>query len=148
MMMVVAVMAEALHLIQTLSADPLRCQMLLRPRGGAAENGAVHARSRCALGTVAILLVCLAGLAQNQDRDTRGTPKTSTNAPAAGVRVDINHATVEELAKVPGLTRSWAGRIVRFRPYRTKGDLLERGVVTSEVYERIKDYVIAHREGQ
>ncbi len=46
------------------------------------------------------------------------------------------------------MTRSWAGRIVRFRPYRTKLDLLDRGVVTSQVYDRIKDYVIAHREKQ
>jgi DNA uptake protein ComE-like DNA-binding protein len=97
---------------------------------------------------MAIALMCLAGMAQNQDRDTRGAPRTSTNAPAPEARIDINHATVEELQKVPGMTRSWAGRIVRFRPYRTKVDLLERGVVTSEVYERIKDYVIAHREGQ
>ena len=48
--------------------------------------------------------------------------------------------------KVPGMTRTWAARIVRFRPYRTKQDLLDRGVVTSEVYDRIKDYVIAHRD--
>ena len=46
------------------------------------------------------------------------------------------------------MTQSWAGRIVRFRPYRTKQDLLEYGVVSSEVYDRIKDFVIAHREAQ
>ena len=62
--------------------------------------------------------------------------------------VDINHATVDELMKVPGMTRTWAARIVRFRPYRTKTDLLDHGVVTSEVYARIKDYVIAHRAAQ
>jgi len=50
--------------------------------------------------------------------------------------------------KVPGMTVSWAGRIVRFRPYRAKGDLLDRGVVTIQVYDRIKDYVIAHRDKQ
>jgi competence protein ComEA len=60
-------------------------------------------------------------------------------------RVDINHATVEELMKVPGMTETWAARIVRFRPYRTKQDLLDKGVVTSQVYDRIKDFVIAHR---
>jgi DNA uptake protein ComE-like DNA-binding protein len=59
--------------------------------------------------------------------------------------VDINRATVAELLTVPGMTASWAGRIVRFRPYRTKLDLLERGVVTAEVYRRIRDGVIAHR---
>jgi hypothetical protein len=46
------------------------------------------------------------------------------------------------------MTQSWAGRIVRFRPYRSKTDLVEKGVVTSEVYDRIKDYVIAHRDQQ
>jgi DNA uptake protein ComE-like DNA-binding protein len=97
---------------------------------------------------VAMLGVCLAGAAQYQDRDTRGAPKTSATAPRPEARIDINHASVEELLKVPGMTPSWAGRIVRFRPYRTKQDLLERGVVSSEVYDRIKDYVIAHLKAQ
>jgi DNA uptake protein ComE-like DNA-binding protein len=92
--------------------------------------------------------VCLAGTAQYQDRDTRGVPKTSATAPPPESRIDINHAGVDDLLKIPGMTRSWAGRIVRFRPYRTKQDLVERGVVTSQVYERIKDYVIAHREAR
>jgi DNA uptake protein ComE-like DNA-binding protein len=64
------------------------------------------------------------------------------------MRVDINHASVEELLKAPGMTRSWAGRIVRFRPYRTKQDLVEHGVVTTQVYDLIKDYVIAHQKAQ
>jgi len=68
--------------------------------------------------------------------------------PPPEMRVDINHASVEELMKVPGMTRSWAGRIVRFRPYRTKTDLLELGVLDSEVYNRVKDFVIAHHEKQ
>jgi len=97
---------------------------------------------------VAMLGVCLAGAAQNQDRDTRAVPKTSATAPPPEARIDINHASVDELMKVPGMTRSWAGRIVRFRPYHTKLDLLDRGVVTVQVYERIMDYVIAHRKAQ
>ncbi len=95
-----------------------------------------------------MLGVCLLGTAQNQDRDTRGVPKTSATAPPPEMRIDINHASLDELLKVPGMTRSWAGRIVRFRPYRTKIDLLGHGVVSAEVYNRIKDYVIAHREAQ
>jgi DNA uptake protein ComE-like DNA-binding protein len=94
---------------------------------------------------VAMLTACLAAAAQYQDRDTNGAPKTSATAPAPEARIDINHASVDELLKIPGMTQSWARRIVRFRPYRNKQDLVDRGVVTSEVYERIKDYVIAHR---
>lgn len=63
-------------------------------------------------------------------------------------KVDINSATIDQLLKVPGMTRTWAARIIRFRPYRAKNDLLDRGVVTSQVYDRIKDYIVAHREKQ
>jgi DNA uptake protein ComE-like DNA-binding protein len=59
--------------------------------------------------------------------------------------VDINTASLDQLMKVPGLTRTWAARIIRFRPYRGKNELLDRGIVTSEVYSRIKDHIVAHR---
>jgi DNA uptake protein ComE-like DNA-binding protein len=95
---------------------------------------------------VVVLAMCLAGMAQNQDRDTNGASKTSAAAPPAEARIDINQASVDQLLKAPGMTRTWAARIVRYRPYRTKQDLVEQGIVTSEVYERIKDYVIAHRD--
>ena len=66
--------------------------------------------------------------------------------PAPEARVDINRATFDELLTVPGMTRIWAGRILRFRPYRSKQDLLDRGIVTNQVYDRIKNYLIAHRD--
>jgi DNA uptake protein ComE-like DNA-binding protein len=97
---------------------------------------------------VAVLSMCLSVQGQNQDRDQSGVPKTSSAAPPPAQRVDINHASSDELLKVPGLTESWAERIVRFRPYRTKQDLLDKGVVNSEVYDRIKDFIIAHRDKQ
>jgi DNA uptake protein ComE-like DNA-binding protein len=98
---------------------------------------------------IALILAAPAeGVSQTHDRDTRGIPATSATAPPPEARIDINHAPLAELLKVPGLTPSWAGRIVRFRPYRTKVDLLERGIVSEKVYDRIKDYVIAHREKQ
>ncbi len=64
---------------------------------------------------------------------------------------DINHAkAAHELLNVPGMTPSWAGRIVRFRPYRTKLDLLDRGVLSgSNVWRSNRAIaVIAHREKQ
>ena len=99
------------------------------------------------VGVVVFCLALSAG-AQNQDRDQSRSSKTSATAPPAEARIDINHATVAELLKAPGMTITWAARIVRFRPYRTKSDLLDKGIVTGAVYDRIKDYVIAHREKQ
>ena len=93
-----------------------------------------------------LLALSLPAAAQYGDRDTSGAPKTSATAPPPEARADINRASIDELLKVPGMTPSWAGRIVRFRPYRTKQDLLDRGVLPGNVYDRIKDYVIAHRD--
>jgi DNA uptake protein ComE-like DNA-binding protein len=73
------------------------------------------------------------------------SPRTLLAAPDPEIRIDINTATIDELLKVPGMTRTWAARIIRYRPYRAKSDLLDRGVVSSEVYDRIKNYIIAHR---
>jgi DNA uptake protein ComE-like DNA-binding protein len=102
----------------------------------------VQSRIRFAVLALVLMGLCLGVMAQTSDRDSNGAPKTSANAPPAEARVDINRATVGELMKVPGMTRSWAARIVRYRPYRTKEDLLEQGIVTAEVYDRIEDYVI------
>ena len=55
---------------------------------------------------------------------------------------------MDELIKIPGMTRVWAGRIIRFRLYRTKADLIEHGILSLVVYDRVKDYLIAHREKQ
>ena len=112
------------------------------------DNETVRVSPKMTFTAMAILGLSLTVSAQYQDRDTRGTPKTSAMAPPPEERTDINHAAIGDLLKVPGMTSTWAGRIVRFRPYRTKGDLLEKGIVTSEVYDRIKDFVIAHREKQ
>lgn len=98
---------------------------------------------------VIALMLAAAGLhAQYSDRDRSGAPPTSTHAPPPEARIDINHANADELMKVPGMKHTWAHRIVRYRPYRTKQELLDRGVVTDEVYDRIKDFVIAHRDKQ
>ncbi len=101
---------------------------------------------------IAFLLLgpCQSNPAQNQDSKTHGLPPKSDKdkAPPPQDRIDINHASLNALLKVPGMTPSWAARIIRFRPYHSKADLLENGIVTPEVYSRIKDYVIAHRDPQ
>lgn len=113
--------------------------------GGSPENILVRVSTRLILIVLLFLIACAGVQAQNQDRDSRGVPKTSVNAPPPEERVDINRASMGDLLKVPGMTESWAGRIIRNRPYHSKVDLLQRGIVSDAVYDRIKDYVIAHK---
>ncbi len=103
---------------------------------------------RWTAGGLAVLCLALCGMARSQDLHQSGVSRTSASTPPANQRVDINHASIQQLLTVPGMTPSWAGRIVKYRPYRTKQDLYEKGIVTNAVYDRIKDFVVAHREKQ
>jgi DNA uptake protein ComE-like DNA-binding protein len=105
------------------------------------ENMGVNRRALLStLGS--LLFAAAAGLPQEDYEHAGGR---SESAVPESARVDINRASVDELMKVPGMTRTWAQRIVKYRPYNSKADLLEQGVVTGEIYKRIRDYLIAHR---
>jgi competence protein ComEA len=103
----------------------------------------VRNRAKLLLLAVVIGLPFIGQASTNAGFQLASTQSPSPLPPAA--RIDINRASLDDLAKIPGLAPTWAARIVRFRPYRAKEDLLERGVLPSDVYDRIKDYVIAHR---
>ena len=104
----------------------------------------MHIKTKLAVVGLPLLGICLTVVAQNPNPVTRAVPGSSSKASSPENRVDINSATLEELMKVPGITRIWADRIVRFRPYRTKADLEDQGIIPADLYDRIKDSIIAH----
>ena len=55
--------------------------------------------------------------------------------------IDLNRATAEEIADLPGLSEADAERIIGNRPYATKNDLVRRGVLSEERFEAIQDRV-------
>jgi DNA uptake protein ComE-like DNA-binding protein len=57
--------------------------------------------------------------------------------------VDINHATENDLATLPGISHADARKIIAGRPYGNKNDLLAKGAVSQSDYERIRDRVTA-----
>ena len=92
-----------------------------------------------------MIAVAVAALAvQAMSAPQKAGPATQA-ARQADTRVDINTASVDELMKLPGMTRTWAARIVRFRPYRAKNDLEQKGIVPDALYFRIRDMIVAHR---
>jgi DNA uptake protein ComE-like DNA-binding protein len=98
--------------------------------------------------TIALLFCAFALPCATQEKpwERSGNTGPSHSELPPEARIDINHAPLDQLLKIPGLTQLWAARIVRFRPYHTKVDLLDRGVVPSAVYDHIKDAIIAHRD--
>jgi len=59
-------------------------------------------------------------------------------------RIDINAASLDQLKSVQGLG-DVAQKIIDGRPYRSKLDLVKRHIITREVYDKVKDRIVAHR---
>lgn len=59
--------------------------------------------------------------------------------------LDINTATVEQLRALPGMGEAYVRRIVEGRPYSSKNQLVTRGVIPQQAYERIQSRIVARR---
>jgi competence protein ComEA len=74
---------------------------------------------------------------------TKPAPTASPAAPASSAIVDINSASAADLDKLPGIGKSRADAIIKNRPYKGKDELLSRHIVPANVYNGIKDKIIA-----
>jgi len=57
--------------------------------------------------------------------------------------LDLNTASESQLDDLPGIDKRTARRIIGGRPYHEKRDLLDKGIVSTEQYDRIRDDVTA-----
>ncbi|MFL5505896.1 MAG: ComEA family DNA-binding protein [Gemmatimonadales bacterium] len=84
--------------------------------------------------------------AMDDDDDFDFTNDPDLDAESADGLIDINSASQEVLATLPGVGPVHAEAIVQGRPYRAKLDLLRRGIISEATYQTIRDQVIArHR---
>ncbi|MDF2117770.1 helix-hairpin-helix domain-containing protein [Roseiarcaceae bacterium H3SJ34-1] len=68
----------------------------------------------------------------------------AATAPAANAQLlDINTASEADLEKLKGVGPARAAAIIKGRPYRGKNELLDKKIVPSNVYNDIKDLIIA-----
>ena len=99
-----------------------------------------HARARIAV----VVALCLGGPCGCALSD-RVYETFTVHPPGKGV--DVNRASVEELAQLPGIEKEDAERIVRARPYETKSDLVRRGVVSEQQFEEFQAHVYVGHAG-
>ena len=76
-----------------------------------------------------------------------GSPdsKASTGTQGREGLVDINAASAEELDRLPGVGPVRAKAIISHRPYNGKDDLVQRKIIPQNVYDQIKDKIIARQ---
>lgn len=59
--------------------------------------------------------------------------------------VDLNRASKDDLASLPGITSHQADRIIAERPYANAHQLVTRRILTEEEYSKIQDRVTVNR---
>jgi DNA uptake protein ComE-like DNA-binding protein len=68
---------------------------------------------------------------------------TDTKAAAKAKIVDINSASVSDLKAISGIGEAYASKIIAGRPYANKTQLKSRNILPPNVYEQVKDMIIA-----
>jgi DNA uptake protein ComE-like DNA-binding protein len=67
----------------------------------------------------------------------------SAPAMAQAALIDINSATKEQLDALPGIGAARADAIIKGRMYKGKDDLVNKKIIPQNVYDGIKDKIIA-----
>lgn len=85
--------------------------------------------------------------------EATSTLKRDTKAVAEGVKeglsnkrsVDLNKASKDDLAALPGVSAKQADRIIAERPYATTRQLVTRHILLEDEYAQVQDRVVVNR---
>ncbi len=112
---------------------------------------------RRAIGARWIVLVACLVLASGVTGSLQAAEKTAPpTAPSAEAKqapaeqhhgkmelVDLNTATKEQLAELPGIGEAYAQKIIDGRPYKAKNELFQKKIIPKSVYDKIAGKIVA-----
>jgi DNA uptake protein ComE-like DNA-binding protein len=97
------------------------------------------------VGALALVLAAPAAQAQTAKHHTGSAHVTSTKAPAPAPLLDLNSASKDELAALPGIGDAYAAKIIGGRPYKAKTDLTSKKILPAAAYKKIAPLVVARQ---
>jgi DNA uptake protein ComE-like DNA-binding protein len=96
------------------------------------------------LASLACVLTAQEGMTPKPRPSSPQSPKKKTTK-KTGKTIDLNSAPKAELMRLPGVDEAMAGKIVAGRPYRSKYELVTRGIMPRGALQAIKKQISAHQ---
>ena len=104
-----------------------------------------HLFTAFGVGVLALVLTAPAAQAQTAKHHSGSTHATSTKAAAPAQLLDLNSASKDELAALPGIGDAYAAKIIGGRPYKAKTDLTSKKILPEGTYKKIAPLVVARQ---
>jgi DNA uptake protein ComE-like DNA-binding protein len=93
---------------------------------------------------LAFTFTCTAQTGQGVKKGAAVAQKAAS--PQSVELIDINTATADQLKAIPGIGDAYSAKIIKGRPYKAKNELVQKKILPQNVYDKVKDRIIAKQK--